>query len=732
MINNYEEALKYISLPQVDYDLSFNLIKYCSTELRNNEKLGRDIIIRALDNWNNIAAATLPIWNDLVESAGLYPYVREEYLSRSGQLRYEFHKSPFLENFYLHQEQLEISLELQNEKSVVVSAPTSFGKSLLIDELIASKKYKEIVIIQPTLALIDETRKKLKKHNENYKVIVSTSQEPSSERGNIYLFTGERVVEYDKFNNIDFFVIDEFYKLSIERDDDRAIALNQAFSKLLTFTSKFYLLGPMIKNIPINFKKKFELVWYPTEFATVAVNEFNNFLKGKLKASERKQMKKEQLFDLLINITEPTIIYCSAPNKANILLIEFLDYIKKHEININNDYIYENDILIEWIENNINPDWSLIEGLKNSIAFHHGALPRHLGSSIVDLFNNGAIRYLFCTSTLIEGVNTTAKNVILFDKEKGGKPIDFFDYKNIAGRSGRMREHYIGNVIRFEEEPVQMELFVDIPLFNQEKAPLEILISLPENQVEDVAKDRLNEFNRLDDEIKEVIKLNSGISVNAQLEIIKKIEENLLYYNNLLNWSSTPKKFDNLSAAIEICWDSLVGIGDRTYIEGIGRLSARWLASFTFSYLNLKSINAVINQYVNDPFWIEKIPDAQKRIDTASHVLLHLMRHWFDYKLPKWLNVISNLQEFIFKKHNLPYGNYNYISSSLENSFLTPSLSSLLEYDIPSITIKKLKAIIKEENSAEENISLINQLSDEALKKMGLLDYDIQKVRKAN
>src|SRR5690606_20211290 len=62
--------------------------------------------------------------------------------------------------------------------------------------------------------------------------------------------------------------------------------------------------------------------------------------------------------------------------------------------------------------------------------------------------------------------------------------------------------------------------------------------------------------------------------------------------------------------------------------------------------INLKSIGAVINSYINNDFWIEKIPDRQKRIDTATYSILHITRHWFDYKLPKWLNVISNLQEY--------------------------------------------------------------------------------------
>jgi len=262
---------------QIGYEDSFDLSTYCSNLLSNKgyENHGRDIVIRVRDAWDKIPESTKPIWNTLTEAAGLYPYIDPEQLSRSASIRYEYHKSPFLDNVYLHEEQQTISIELQSKRSVVLSAPTSFGKSLLIEELIASGIYKQLVIIQPTLALLDETRKKLLKYRDNYKIIVSTNQEPDEYKGNVFLFTGERVVEYAKFPPIDFFVIDEFYKLSLERDDDRAIALNQAFHKLLKLTNKFYLLGPMIKSIPVSFKQKFELTWFPTEFATVAVDEFS-------------------------------------------------------------------------------------------------------------------------------------------------------------------------------------------------------------------------------------------------------------------------------------------------------------------------------------------------------------------------------------------------------------------------------------------------------------------------
>ncbi len=725
--SKYEDAVKYIhDSEKIDYEASFALSKYCAFLLRNDEHLGRDIVIRILDSWSKLCDKTYHIWNDLTESAGLYPYVEPDSLSESALLRYEYHKSPFLNDIFLHAEQLSISLDLQSNKSVVVSAPTSFGKSLLIEEIISSKLYKHLVIIQPTLALLDETRKKLFKYKDEYKIIVSTSQEPSSNLGNIFLFTAERVVEYNSFPKIEFFVIDEFYKLSIERDDDRAIALNQAFDKLLKQTSKFYLLGPMIKGIPLNFKEKFELSWFPSNFATVAVDESNVEIHGKPK--EKKILKKQRLFELLESSKEPTLIYCSSPNKATQLAFEYTEYLIVKGIQYNND-ITNNLKLIEWISHNINQNWALIKSLKLGVAIHHGALPRHIGSYIVDLFNNKSIQNLFCTSTLIEGVNTSAKNVILFDKQKGRKPIDFFDYKNIAGRSGRMKQHFIGNVIRFESEPVQMDLFVDIPLFNQEQAPLEILISMDKEDIQENAKDRLNDFNNLPTELQDLLKINSGISIDGQQKIISTIESNLSHYHNLLSWTNSPPNFNSFSIIIELCWDTLTGPGDKTYIEKIGRLSARWLASFSFSYLHNRSLRAVVNQYVNDTFWIEKIPNIQERINIVSYAILHIKRHWFDYKLPKWLSVVSNIQEYVFKKHNLTYGNYSYIASNIENGFIHPNLSALVEYDIPLSAIRKMEKIIDKDVAPEQNLNSINKMSNEKLKEIGLIDYEIDKIR---
>ena len=57
------------------------------------------------------------------------------------------------------------------------------------------------------------------------------------------------------------------------------------------------------------------------------------------------------------------------------------------------------------------------------------SLQKHITTSVIDYFNNGLLNYLFCTTTIIEGVNTSAKNIFFFDSTKGmNTKIDYFDY----------------------------------------------------------------------------------------------------------------------------------------------------------------------------------------------------------------------------------------------------------------------------------------------------------------
>lgn len=692
----------------IEFNRSFEISKICSRLLMNPNtvKNGRELVIRVLDIWEKLDPATQHIWTDLIEMAGLYPYLIKNDPKGSSLIRHEFHRSKYLKDIYFHEEQMNLFFQLNASKNVIVSAPTSFGKSLLIEEIVASKKYKNIVIIQPTLALLDETRKKLRKYQNYYRIIVSTSQKPS-EDANLFLLTAERVVEYQDLPKIDFFVIDEFYKLSLARDDERASILNYAFYKLLKMTNNFYLLGPNIADIPKGFDKDYDAEFIKSDFSTVAVDIQHVDVE-----SFSKKEKETKLFDLLKSLKEPTIIYCSAPDSANKLMTNFVDYCKSEDIFPENIQELENLDLVEWIEEYVHPKWQLREALRYSIAVHHGALPRHIGSSIVDYFNQRKIKYLFCTATLIEGVNTTAKNVVLFHKKKGLKKIDYFDFLNIVGRSGRMKEHFIGRVFKFYKEPASTELSVDIPFYTQTNAKSELLVQLEPKDIKVKNSEIYKKIENLEPDVRELVKRNKGIPMEGQLDVIKLISEDIDHYHSLLSWTQWPR-YQQLYTVIGLAWDNFL----KSRESKGGMKSSKQLTFHTYKYLKSRSM----------PEFIKSLLSNNRSSDQETiNQSLQVIRHWFEYKLPKFLKTMSEIQSFVFSKYGKKPGNYTYLAAQLENSFLPANLAILLEYGIPATAIRKLQNCIDPETPVDKVLDAVKKIN---LENVGLMEYELNKLK---
>ncbi|TOJ55382.1 hypothetical protein CGI36_24620, partial [Vibrio parahaemolyticus] len=65
------------------------------------------------------------------------------------------------------------------------------------------------------------------------------------------------------------------------------------------------------------------------------------------------------------------------------------------------------------------------------------------------------LKNLVSTSSIIEGVNTSAENVVLWSNlsGRGRARINDFSYKNIIGRGGRMFRHFIGKIYILEKPP---------------------------------------------------------------------------------------------------------------------------------------------------------------------------------------------------------------------------------------------------------------------------------------
>lgn len=77
-------------------------------------------------------------------------------------------------------------------------------------------------------------------------------------------------------------------------------------------------------------------------------------------------------------------------------------------------------------------------------------------------FCRGKIRTLFCTSTLMEGVNLPADNIII-DSTKIWKnlftPVQF---RNLAGRVGRISSSMVGNVFLVANSEKDYKKFKDL------------------------------------------------------------------------------------------------------------------------------------------------------------------------------------------------------------------------------------------------------------------------------
>ncbi len=74
--------------------------------------------------------------------------------------------------------------------------------------------------------------------------------------------------------------------------------------------------------------------------------------------------------------------------------------------------------LIEHIDKVYDSEWVISKALKHRIGIHHGLVPKYIQKDIVELFNQGEIRVLLSTTTITEGVNTSAKNLIAMSEKK--------------------------------------------------------------------------------------------------------------------------------------------------------------------------------------------------------------------------------------------------------------------------------------------------------------------------
>lgn len=672
-----------------DFDDNFSLIKYVSSKIDESE--ARKIIIHILDIWDNVNKEAKEIWIDLIGRAGFYPYFMDKvksqervHLSIQTQIKTEFFKSDYLPNVYFHEQQKEIEQALSNGENVAVSAPTSFGKSLLIEEIVARRKFNNILIIQPTLALIDETRKKLSRYKDFYNLIINTRQKVKER--NIFILTAERVLEFPDLPHIDFFVIDEFYKISNRLNDSRIDALNVALLKIMNYKPQAMFLTPTVDSLSEAFREKYQINFFKTDYALVNTNVIevrnknNNTLTG--------NSKKNKLFKMLSEQDNSSIVYVKSPKEAYKLAGEYIEYLKQSDYEIRN-----NDLeIFDWIDENISPDWQLKNLLKYGIGAHNGALPRHVVTSEIDLFNERKLQVLFATVSLIEGVNTVAKNMFIFSQNKGTNKIDFFDFANIRGRAGRMNQHFTGNVYLFIDKIEGEEFVIDVPSIDQSPVSDEILVNIPDDEAKEI--ERKHELEKdLDAEIQDIIR-NNLISIKGQKSLYKYIEEEKEKLT-FLKWDGVPA-YDEL-------WQTLyLGYKFLKENENEGFVKSKAVTA-------LKFVNQPLKKTINEQCEYFESEGKRDSLNKAIDHVLKFQRNEASFEIPKILAVVDSIQRYVFNKAYMKAGDYTTFASLLENEQVDERLQFLIDYGVPSSAVKKVKELPK---NLDEDSQIIQYLKN--------------------
>jgi len=405
----------------------------------------RDQYIRQLDMSNNTTQRAKELADSLF-ALDLTVYSNE--YSFDSAIYSSFAKSKLDSSISLHPEQVQIINQIKNNNALIISAPTSFGKTFCVFEYIASSLPQNIVLIVPTLALVDEYLKRVikKYHNifSNYKIHTNIDEEKkyNFELNNIFIITHDRVVQesaYDMIEKIDFLVIDEVYKLETDPENDRVLVLNMAYYYLAKKANKYLLLAPFIKNVEDINKLEKQPIFYNTTYSPV-VNDIKTI--KLLKSTDRYPQCQSLLRQ--IPLDEKTLIYF--PTVTGIY--KYVNDCVIHEPILNN-LNKSISAFVKWAKDEIHEDWSVIKAMERGYLIHNGQLPIGTRMFQLDAYENDNIfNRLLCTSTLLEGVNTIAKNIIITKpsrmSNKDNDSFSAFDFYNLVGRTGRLYKHYVG------------------------------------------------------------------------------------------------------------------------------------------------------------------------------------------------------------------------------------------------------------------------------------------------
>lgn len=678
-IKALESAYNTDPTEEIAYNLlerCYGILEYEKDEESQNACLA--ITCRIADG-NYQSPSIQQLLDDCFTAARILPY-RSFLKEKNANISYVDSISKItLEGYYstksgtlLTSHQFDVLSKFQESRRIVVSAPTSFGKSRLLQEIILKNNYKRILVILPTIALINESYHRFSEDLRFRNHRIYNSVTPPTEEKFIFILTPEKVdllTTLQSPPSFDFFTMDEVYKVA--DDPERGQVFNSVLYTYSQFVPDFYLIGPYFKSFSPSFlsKRNAKFLHYgienvQKEIIDLPSHKHNSSVKIGNNEIKKAKGEKTNLKRVIGAIDGQTLVYTnrksSAESKAKAIA----------ELNRETKKTLE---LSKYIKELVHPNWSLISCLERGVAFHHGAIPRYIQSEIVECFNRSEIDTLVCTTTLTEGVNTTAKNVIVLSNFKGDKPLTGFDYKNIKGRAGRFLKHFTGRVINFVEMAESERDEIPLNYFDNQNLDSDDLLQVNDHDLDPSNLDRkkrvLEEIlaNKIDPAL---IRKNKYITVEKQLVLYKKLKESKHLRDSLYFATNLPQKA-TLGRIISICHELLFSNRDKENRN-----------------FNLFEIEKQLKYYIFLRPPLRQLIENQRGVhaDTKIRNAFTFISHWLEFALPKYLTTFFN----IYNVANETPINFGYLLTLIQYGFNKPHEIALKEAGIPDDIISKI------------------------------------------
>lgn len=436
----------------------------------------------------------------------LYSGFNVDYLSIPAQPEYQFFRSQ--KDVYDH----------LNDQFFSYSGPTSMGKSfvmrMFIKEQVMNGINANFALLVPTKALINEVTSKIINDlknllaEHNYRLVTSAGALVLKENHNfIFVLTPERLL-YLLIGmpniHIDHLFVDEAHKIS--SNDDRSAFYYKVVDLLarqnpkprIVFASpnipnpEVYL--KLIPGVQIADKQKLASTFAPVSQVKFMIDLISRTVQLYNSHSNTftnvYNIPGDKSFCSMISQIAgdaQNIVYCSSTAQAIELALE---YSKQRKTICENSELLA---LSKSIEQEVHGDYYLAQIIKTGVAYHIGYLPSAIRLRIEDLFREGVIKTMFCTSTLVEGVNLPADNLFITSYKNGSSKMTPVDFRNLIGRVGRIEYNLYGNVylVRLVDN-IKTEEFEQLLTKEIPEQKLSLVSELTKLQKEKIVESLLN------------------------------------------------------------------------------------------------------------------------------------------------------------------------------------------------------------------------------------------------